>query len=408
MARNVINYELFTSKKEELRAIEKKKQKNRRMKWAAGAIVLLFALLILYMIQQSRCEYYIYKEEVKTEENGGVTYDTFSDGYLKYSSYGIEYQKPYGMARWNVALSFSKPFLAMSDQYVLLGDKGGNKAILFDESGMVQEYTMKYPIIQLDVSDNGNVVAILQKDDVNYIYIYSKDGTQIADTRITVDDTGYPVTAAISPDGSKLAVSFYVVEELSGKSRMAFYDFSQQVSQETNPLTGGLDYEGTLIPKLEFLSNDRLLAYGADTSYYYDLSDTPRELKKIHFDSQIESVFSGAHYFGYVCDNVDSSEGRFRIYLYNHRCQKKMETTLDMSYNDIKLIGDDIVATRDNELTIINKHGKILFQGELDGGNIENVLPCFGWRTYRIVFSDKIVKMQLSFFNADAIIGTEK
>ena len=75
-----------------------------------------------------------------------------------------------------------------------------------------------------------------------------------------------------------------------------------------------------------------------------------------------------------------------------------MSTTLDIDFDKIFMVGNDIVATKDNICTIINTNGNILYQGTLEGGRIEKVLPCFGWRTYRVVFENKIVRLQLSFF----------
>ena len=398
MARQIVNYELFTHRREELRRIEKLRLRRRRMKMLIVALIVLFLCAVFYVIQQSRCNYYKYKEEIKTEQNSDVYYETFAKGYLKYSNNGIEFQKEFGLAKWNIALSFHKPFLAKSKRYVFLGDKGGNQAILFDTEGEVQRYTFKYPIVQLDVAENGNIAVILQADDCNYVEAYKSDGAIIAETKTTLGETGYPLAAAMSPDGTELAVSYYVVEELVGKSRISFYDFSRQLQQDTIPLKGGFDYENTLIPKLQFLKKNRMIAYGNDATHYYNLSGQPRETKTIRFDSTIESVFSGDTYYGYVCKNKEEDQGKYQIYLYNKNGNRRMSTTLDIDFDKIFMVGNDIVATKDNICTIINTNGNILFQGTLEGGRIEKVLPCFGWRTYRVVFENKIVRLQLSFF----------
>lgn len=398
---NKINYEVFKHKKEELKAIQKKRERDRRIKITCGVIILLFLLLIVSVIQQSRCDYYSYKEEIKTEDNVGVNYETFGDGYIKYSGNGIEYQKEFGVAKWNIALSFSKPFLSKNDQYILIGDRGGNKAILFDINGKVNEFIMRYPIVQLSVSENGNIEVILEGDECSYVEVYTKQGEKVAETKNTLKETGYPLTAALSPDGTQLAISYYTMDELKGGARIAFYDFKEQIQMDNIPLKGGFDYEDQLIPKIKFLSNDTVVAFGDNTTYYYDISDDPKELESIEFSEKIESIFTGEKYFGYVCSNDDpEKEGRYRICLYDKKGKQKMDTTLDMNYQNIFMVNDEIFATKDNECTILNKSGKILFQGTLEGSNIENVLPCPGWRAYRVIFSNKIVKMKLSFFES--------
>ena len=401
MAKQVINIELFTHKREELRRIEKRRIRRRRMRLLTAAGIVLFLLFIFQLIRQSRCNFYEYKEEIKTEENAGVHYETFSNGFLKYSSNGIEFQQTFGVAKWNIALSFAKPFLAMSEKYIFLGDKGGNQAILFDAGGEVQSYTFPYPIVQLDVAENGNVEAILQGEDCNYIEVYTSTGDIIAETKTTLEETGYPLTAALSPDGTKLAVSYYVVQDLIGRSRVTFYDFSQQLQPDSVPLMGGFDYEWTLIPRMQFLKKDRMIAYSGDRIYYYSLSGTPREVRTIQVENGIESVFGDNGYFGYVCENDEIEGENYQIFLYNRNARQTMTASLDMNYDHIFMVGKDIVATKDNDCTILNKNGKVLFQGTLEGGRIEKVLPCPGWRTYRVVFGNKIVKLKLSFVGKD-------
>ena len=57
-----------------------------------------------------------------------------------------------------------------------------------------------------------------------------------------------------------------------------------------------------------------------------------------------------------------------------------------------------IIAVSENECTILNIKGNILFQGELEGNGIESIMPAKGWRTYHVIFRDKIVKMMLKFW----------
>ena len=158
----------------------------------------LFVLLILYMLNNSRCEFYTYKEEMKTEDNDAVAYETFGEGYIKYSKNGIEYQKKFGTAEWNIPLSVRNPVLVKAEPYVLLSDKGSNVLMLFDVKGKVGELTLKYPIIQAGISERGIIEVILQGEESNFIQIYDKEGALIADMKSSVDETGYPVAVDFS------------------------------------------------------------------------------------------------------------------------------------------------------------------------------------------------------------------
>ena len=136
MEKQVYNFEALTK-------IRKKREKNRRIKMIMAAICIVAVLIVLYILSSSRCEYYVYKDKTDTEDNVDVSYETFADGYLKYSSNGIEFQKKFGRSEWNVALSYVHPFFAKSDSYAVLGDKGENSLILFNKNGKVKELTLK-------------------------------------------------------------------------------------------------------------------------------------------------------------------------------------------------------------------------------------------------------------------------
>ena len=399
MAKQIYNYEAFTNKKEELQRIRSKQVRSRRRQIAFLVLGILCLGILIYIIFNSRCEYYYYKNEEKTEDNGSVAYQAFASGYLKYSRNGIEYQKKLGKSEWNIALSYTHPFLVTSDSYAVLGDKGENTLLLFNKNGKVRQLTLQYPLVQATVSNQGIMEVILEGEDKNYIQVYGKDGKLIADMRSSLDGTGYPVTAAISPDGTQMAVSYCAVRGAQYQTSISFYDFSTQLQSDDVTLKGGFNYEETLIPKISFLDNNTVAAFGNNTTFFYNIKEKPKLKKKIRFKKQIQSVFEGENYVGYILDNTENPEqGKYELLLYNKKGRRKLKRVLDMNYDTISMYGKEIIATSDNECTIINQRGSILFQGELNGNSIQSIIPAKGWRTYQVVFHDKIVEMKLSFW----------
>lgn len=403
MAKKIYNFEIFTNKKDQLRKIHKRQSQKEWVKRIFIIVILLFVFAILYILNNSRCGYYIYKEETQTENNANIKYETFADGYIKYGQNGIEYQKTFGVAEWNIPVTFQNPFLVKAEPYVLLGDKNGNTLMLFDKNGKVRDFTVRYPVVQASVSEQGTIEVILQGEGSNFIQLYDKEGNIVADMRSSVDETGYPLTAAISPDGTKLVVSYLSIDGMSAKTTLAFYDFSQQLKTDGVSLIGGFDYEDFLIARLHFIDNKTVAAIGDTTTYYYNIANEPEQTQEIAFEQNIQSIFIGEDYIGYVLDNSENpDEGKYRIRLYNKSGKKKLDTDIDMDYDSIEIRGKEIIAVQNNSCTILNTSGKILFQEELEGTSIEAVLPVKGWRTYQVVFQDKIVKMKLRFWGDDA------
>ena len=402
MARNIVNFELFTNKKEQLRRIQRKKLRRQRAKYIFFACIFLLLLFVLYTLNNSRCKYYIFKEEKDMESSGDVTYKTFADGYIKYSSEGAEYQRQFGRAVWNVPVSYQHPYSAQSSSYLVLADKGSNVVMLFDEKGLVNTLTLKYPVLQAGVSEQGIVEVILSGDGISFIQIYDKDGTMIADMKTSVDETGYPLACAISPDGTKLAVSYYSIAGMNARTSLAIYDFSRQVQGDSEGLLGGFEYKDFLIPKVCFTNNSTLAAFGESRTFFYDVTDSPRLMRTLEFGEVIESVFEGNRYIGYILDNTeDISQGRYRLCLFNKKGIKKLDVPVEMNYDTISMEGSQIFAIRGNECTIINTNGKVIFQEALEGSGITCILPAFGWRRYHVVFRDRTVKMVLRFWGED-------
>lgn len=398
MEKQIYDFEWFAKEKERRKQNQKKK---RRARIIIALIILAGILIISYILSNSRCQYYVYKDKTDTQENTDVSYEPFLDGYLKYSGNGIEYQKEFGRSQWNVALSYAHPFLAKSSDYALLGDKGENNLILFNENGKVRDLTLKYPIVQATVSDQGIMEVVLEGTSSNYIQVYNRKGELIADMRSSVAETGYPVTAAISPDGTKLAVSYYAIDGTTAKTSIAFYDFSRQLQSDDVTLKGGFDYENMIIPKLSFVDKNTVAAFGGKATYFYNIEDTPKIEKEVKFTEEIASIFENEKYIGYVLDNTSNQDNsKYILQVYDKKGAKKLERKLNMNYDSIQMWGKEIIATRGNECTILNIKGNILFQGELEGETIESIMPTKGWRRYHVIFRDKIAQMQLQFWKS--------
>jgi len=397
MAKQIYNYELFTHKKEKLLQIRKQRLRARRMKLLLAALFLFLVFFVLVLINNSRCRFYVYRNEEEGEENINVSYEKFASGYIKYSNNGIEYQKSLGQSEWNSPDAFAHPFVELSNHYVLLGDRGSNSLKLFDRSGEVHSYTLKYPLAQASVSDEGYIEVILRGDNSNYIQVYDKDGFMIADMKSSVNETGYPLTAAISPDGSTLAVSYFKLYGMQSNSSVVFYDLSGRIDQD---ISAGFEYEELMIPKLEFLDRHTMVGVGDGKMIFYSANRRPTQKKVLEFTDTIESVFTGGKDIGMVLDNSQGSgRSRYIIKLYNKNGREKLSRGIDMNYTKIRMWGNEIYAYNDTECMIMSKKGRLAYQGELSGNTIEAVIPVRGWRTYKVIFRDKTVDMHLRFWD---------
>ena len=77
MAKQVYNFEVFTNKKEQLKKIRRKQKQAQWAKRIFFGVIALVLLIVLIVLHNSRCDYYEYIEETKTENSNEVSYESF-------------------------------------------------------------------------------------------------------------------------------------------------------------------------------------------------------------------------------------------------------------------------------------------------------------------------------------------
>ena len=92
-------------------------------------------------------------------------------------------------------------------------------------------------------------------------------------------------------------------------------------------------------------------------------------------------------------------EGRYLLKIYNSSGKQILTKAVDMNYDRIRVWNKQIIAIQDNECTIMTFKGNVLFRGELEGDDIDEIIPISGFRRYKVIFPSKTVDMKLKFWN---------
>src|SRR5699024_11433569 len=101
---------------------------------------------------------------------------------------------------------------------------------------------------------------------------------------------------------------------ISTRTTVALYYIRQQIRTDGVSLLGGFEYEDSLIARLHFVDDNTLVAFGDTVTYYYNVSHEPEVKKEVAFEEEIQSIFIGDDYIGYVLDNSENpEEGRYRL-----------------------------------------------------------------------------------------------
>jgi hypothetical protein len=92
------------------------------------------------------------------------------------------------------------------------------------------------------------------------------------------------------------------------KTTIGFYNFGSVGQNEIDNIVGSYSYSGSFIPRIEFITNNRLAAFGDNQLIVYEGTQKPEEIAKISLTSEVKSIFFNENYLGTVVDNPQAGE----------------------------------------------------------------------------------------------------
>lgn len=296
-------------------------------------------------------------------------YFAFASGFLGINNDGLSYITG-SSVKWNQAFELKNPLIDICKDYVVVGEKKSNEIFLCDSNGLVSKLTTTYPIMDLEVSAGGVVYALLRDNDVNHIEILDKNGEILGDGTIFLEgkDYGYPIDCSVSEDGQKLVVSYLYINAGEVQSKIVFYNFSEVGQNEVDRLVGGFNYETTIVPKVEFLNNKMVCAFGDNMFSLYSIKEKPEKITDSdEFDKEVKSIFYDGDYIGIVFAN-DDTKMPYVMHIYNTSAGQVMVKEFSFNYTDIKFAGKSVLLYNNTSCEIYNFSGTKKFAYTFDKG----------------------------------------
>ena len=165
-----------------------------------------------------------------------------------------------GKELWNLSYVYAKPKAKLQGSYGAIADIGGTGACIFGRDGITGQITTNSPILNLAVSEKGTTVLILEEGTKSIIQFNDRTGKPL-DISATLEMaiSGFPLDAALSPDGTGLIVSAGAY--LSGVlgTQIVFYNFAVGKG-EMNRLVGYFTYENVLFPEIRYMGGEAAVA----------------------------------------------------------------------------------------------------------------------------------------------------
>lgn len=351
------------------------------------AIVLLM-LIIRAIIAYSSYNAYEIVEETGVQNSSMIDYINYQESLLKYSKDGATYVDEKGEAVWTETFAMKMPKADACGEYVAIADLNGNDVYIFDTEGKVSSTALPYKVCDIAVASQGTFAVILESEKENYINLYDKKGEQISEIQTTIDKSGYPMDIDLSENGEKLFSTYLSLDGATVKNGLAAYNFGPVgQSENADRMMGGYQLEGTIAPKVEFLDNNTICAFGDNQFIIYSMREKPSEKAKIVFETEVRSVIYNEEYIGVVIpnENEKKSDAPYVLEMYNTNGRRVMTKYIDFDYQKVRLSNDEIIFTGGTESRIYTIKGNLKFSYAF-AKNVVDLVPTGYSRRYIVLY----------------------
>ncbi|XCP85189.1 DUF5711 family protein [Roseburia hominis] len=358
-------------------------KKQTRRKKVLAVLTLLAAVVSTYLLVALQT--YDKVRVVRSYGEEAVDNSSFvqySDGALKYSRDGIAFLDTKGQEKWNQPYQIKNPIINISGDAVAVGDQGGNDILVFDKKGLKGEIHTNFPIEKIVVAENGIVCALLRNESTPQIVCYDAMGSVLVEHKASISTTGYPVGMAISPDGTKLQISYLCVADGVQASRVVYFNFEEAGADKDQYQVTEDIYKNTVIPETFFLNSRKSVLVGDTSFMIYSGEDKPKLTKTVELGKEIRSVFHDERYLGFVLHG-EGEEG-YELRLYSMSGEQKLSKNFTGDYNHIKISRENVIMFDGKQCLVFSSWGVRKFEGELETDILE-MIPLSGINKYLVM-----------------------
>ncbi|MBO4478435.1 MAG: hypothetical protein J5757_08945 [Lachnospiraceae bacterium] len=218
----------------------------------------------------------------------------YANGVVKYNNDGMSFYNEDGELKWTKTYEMRKPKPSVCGEYIVMADIGYNNLVICNRDGFQGSAYSPLPISSVSISREGRVAAVVEDDMANRILFFDKTGAKSdSNFQTLMNKTGYPMSAALSPDGKMLMVSYVYMEQGMMNNKLIFYDYHDSQAGANQTVGGFQKYGDTLFARVAFLDDRRAVAFGDGRIVFFSLKNRlkPEETAEVKFSDTIERVF---------------------------------------------------------------------------------------------------------------------
>jgi hypothetical protein len=364
------NREGFTTVETDFEELDAKIKAHRKriFKVVVGIIAVLAIIVVaveLWMAVRSYDSFEVINSFERTDSDA-AQYLAFCGNILKYSNDGVVYTDDDNELIWNQAFEMTAPRLAICESYLVVYDRGGSSIYIMNKSGPEKQLEMTMPIETVCIAKQGTVAVLMKDGTTSYVKLYDRKGNELANGEFYADKGGIPIDIALSYDGQLLAVDMLSVMDGNVKSTITFYNFGSVGQNEINNNVGVYSYADTLIPEIEYLSDERMIAVADNEIILFSGEQKPQADSQIFLSGDLESIVYDEKYIAVVTKNP-GSEISHHISIYDMKGKLMMENDTELEYTQIEFLDNhELCLTNEYSCELYTGHGILRFRYTFD------------------------------------------
>ncbi len=393
--RGVLDYIVYEiNKKRDFMKKTKTEQRHLMIKIALAILcgVLLLGLIVVQYVFRTFTTYRVvheaeisYKEEYWSKKLG--------DNLLLYNKDGMRCMDTKGKVVWDITYQIQDPCTVVDGSMVAVAGYGENLIYIMNEDEKLGEINTNLPIRNLCVAEAGYVGAVLDDNDVYWVYIYDAKGNEISRARTSMEQSGYPISLDLSANGKILGVSYLYLDAATVQSNVAFYNLGEVGQNYTDQYMSGYIYE-EIVPELHYMDKDTAMAISSGRLMIYEGGEKPTVLKEILLDDTLLAAHWGDDNVVLVYHGT-AEQGKYVMQVYDAKGNLRLEKEFDMDYSDIKSQNGIITIYDSDEILVYTLDGRERYLGGL-GAGIRSIEPTSKKYRYMVLFEEfyKIIELE--------------
>ena len=373
----------------------KKHRERIRIYRIFGALIAVIAVLltVLYFTTRRFNRAEIVKVRDFPAEEGAVCVN-FDGHVLQYGPNGATCADTNGRARWSITYEMDQPIVSMSGDKAAIADYGGTSIYVMSAKKQLYTVNTSIPVHKISVSECGEVAAILNDSSKSWIRLYSDEGKEIAYFIRSMEENGFPMDVAVSPDGEKVCVSSLLMKDDSVISNLSFYNFGKAGKNYDQHMVGYFEYTNEVFPYVRFMGNKACAAASDSRLVVFDTSGTePQNSFNNMLTENLQGIFASKDRIGLLFTDL-TRENLYHLDLFGRDGKKEGSVGFTMVYGDIQIKGNNVYINNERSMQIYTVNGREIFNGGFDKA-VKVLIPTSRLSSLAAVSENEIDKIKL-------------